>query len=166
MKSKPVSIKSGSTLFLKFALILIAVIAFVALLHFPTTEGRAKDLDLISIYMDPLIIYGYIATIPFFIALYQLFKLLGLVDRNKIFSEKAIEAVKVIKYCVLSIPVFIFFALVYIRFNAAPGDDPAGPTGLGLIVSFIFIVLATGAGVFQRIIQNAVDLKSENDLTV
>lgn len=166
MKSKSVSIKSGSTLFLKFALILLAVIAVIALLHFPTTEGRAKDLDLLSIYMDPLIIYGYIATIPFFIALYQLFKLLGLVEKNKVFSEKAVEAVKTIKYCALSIPLFIFFALVYIRIFAAAGDDPAGPTGLGIIVSFIFIVLATGAGVFQRILQNAVDIKYENDLTV
>jgi hypothetical protein len=130
------------------------------------TEGRAKDLDLISIYMDPLIIYGYIASIPFFIALYQLFKLLGFVDKNKVFSEPAVKAVKIIKYCALSIPVFIVLGLIYIRLNASAGDDPAGPTGLGIIVSFIFIVLATGAGVFQRILQNAVDLKSENDLTV
>lgn len=166
MKHRIVPIKSWSTLFLKFTVLLIAVIAIVALVHFPTTEGRASGLSFIQIYADPLIIYGYIASIPFFIALYQLFKLLGLVDKNKIFSEKAVKAVKAIKYCALSIPVFIFFGLVYIRLFASGGDDPAGPTGLGIIVSFIFIVLATGAGVFQRILQNAVDLKSENDLTV
>lgn len=157
--------KRGSTLFLKFSLVLIAFIAVFALIRFPQTEGRAKDLDLISIYADPLIIYSYIAVVPFFIALYQLFKLLGYVDKNKVFSEAAVKAVKTIKYCALSIPLFIFLALVYIRLFVH-GDDVAGPTGLGIIVSFIFIVFATGAGVFQRILQNAVDIKSENDLTV
>ncbi len=158
--------KRGSTLFLKFAILLIGVVAVIALVHFPTTEGRAKDLDLLHVYMDPLIIYGYIASIPFFIALYELFKLLGLVDKNKVFSEAAVKAVKIIKYCALLIPIFIFLALFYIRLNVAAGDDPAGPTGLGIIVSFIFIVLATGAGVFQKILQNAIDIKKENDLTV
>jgi hypothetical protein len=158
--------KRSSTLFLKFSLILIAVVAVVALIHFPQSEGRAQGLSLAKIYMDPLIIYGYIASIPFFIALYQLFKLLGFVDKNKVFSEPAVKAVKTIKYCALSIPVLIVLGLIYIRLNAAPGDDPAGPTGLGIVVSFIFIVFATGAGVFQRILQNAVDIKKENDLTV
>jgi hypothetical protein len=157
--------KRGSTLFLKSAILLIALVAVLALVHFPQTEGRAKNLDLIHIYMDLLIIYGYISSIPFFIALYQLFKLLGYVDKNKVFSEAAVKAVRIIKYCALSIPVFIIFALICIRLFAH-GDDPAGPTGLGIVISFIFIVFATGAAVFQRILQNAVDIKSENDLTV
>ena len=157
--------KRSSTLFLKFSILLIATIAVVALVHFPQTEGRAKDLDLLHIYMDPLIIYGYLASIPFFIALFQFFKLLSYVDKNKVFSNEAVKAVRNIKYCALSIPFFILLALIYVRLFAH-GDDPAGPTGLGMIVSFIFIVLATGAAVFQRILQNAVDIKSENDLTV
>ncbi len=166
MKRGSTSIKSGSTLFLKFSILLIAVIVLIALIHFPQTEGRAQNLDLASIYLDPVIIYMYIASIPFFAALYEFIKLLGYVDKNKVFSNEAIKAVRVIKYCALSIPVFIFLGLVYIRLFASGGDDPAGPTGLGIIVSFIFVVFATGAAVFQRILQNAVDIKSENDLTV
>ena len=165
MKRGSTPIKSGSTLFLKFAVLFIAVITLIALVYFPTTEGRAKDLDFIHIYMDPVIIYMYIASVPFFLALYQLLKLLGFVDKNKIFSNEAVIAVKSIKYCALSISVFIVLGLIYIRFFVH-GDDPAGPTGLGVVVSFIFIVFATGAAVFQKILQNAVDIKSENDLTV
>jgi hypothetical protein len=40
------------------------------LLRLPLLEGRAKDLDLFSIYADPFIWYGYITAIPFFMALY------------------------------------------------------------------------------------------------
>jgi hypothetical protein len=37
---------------------------------------------------------------------------------------------------------------------------------LGIFTTFASIVIATTAAVFQRLLQNAVDIKSENDLTV
>ena len=38
---------------------------------------------------------------------------------------------------------------------------------LGIMVTtFVSIVIATVAAVFERILQNAVEMKSENDLTV
>jgi len=37
---------------------------------------------------------------------------------------------------------------------------------LGIIISFAVSVIATAAAVFQKLFQNAVDIKSENDLTV
>ncbi|MCB0127953.1 MAG: DUF2975 domain-containing protein, partial [Caldilineaceae bacterium] len=42
----------------------------------------------------------------------------------------------------------------------------AGVIGLGIFTTFASIVIATAAAVFQRLLQNAVDIKSENDLTV
>ncbi len=157
--------KQGSTLFLKVVLLLIAIGALAGLLWFPQTEGRAAHLDLLSIYTDPFIIYGYIASIPFFIGLYQAFKLLNFIDTNKAFSQGAVNTLKNMKFASLSLIGFIALAEVYIRFFAH-GDDPAGPTALGIIVSFAVAIIATAAAVFQKILQNAVDIKSENDLTV
>src|SRR3990167_3662656 len=97
--------KRGSTLFLKIVILLIAIGALAGMILFPQTEGRAANLDLISIYKDPLIIYAYIASIPFFVALYQAFKLLGYIDDNKVFSQLSVKAVRNIKYCALAIPV-------------------------------------------------------------
>ena len=37
---------------------------------------------------------------------------------------------------------------------------------LGIAMSLAFAVIATAAGVFQKLFQNAIDIKSENDLTV
>jgi spore maturation protein SpmA len=158
-------IKSGSTLFLKVVLLLIAVVVFVGMIRFPQTEGRAKNLDLISIYSDPFIIYIYIGSIPFFVGLYQAFKLLNLIDANKAFSQGAVNTLRNMKFASLSLIGFIALALFYIRF-ATSGDDPAGPTMLGIIVSFAAAVIATAAAVFEKLFQNAVDIKSENDLTV
>jgi hypothetical protein len=45
-------------------------------------------------------------------------------------------------------------------------DDAAGGVFMGVLITFGSIVIATAAAVFERILQNAVDIKSENDLTV
>jgi hypothetical protein len=157
--------KRGSTLFLRAVIILIAIIVLAGMIWFPQTEGRAANLDLIRIYADPLIIYGYIASLPFFIALYQAFKLLGYVDNNQVFSQPAVTAVRNVKFCAVTIGGFIVLGILFIRLFAN-GDDPAGPTALGILTTFISIIIATGAAVFERVLQNAVDLKAENDLTV
>lgn len=157
--------KKGSTLFLKSVLCLIAIGVFIALIWFPQTEGRAANLDLISIYKDPFILYIYVSSIPFFIGLYQAFKLLNFIDAHKAFSRGAVNTLKSMKFASLSLIGFIALAEFYIRFFAH-GDDPAGPTMLGICMALAFGVIATAAGVFQKLLQNAVDIKSENDLTV
>jgi hypothetical protein len=159
------TLKQGSTLFLKIVISLIGIVTLAGLIWFPQTEGRAANLDLFSIYADPLIIYGFLASIPFFVALYHGFKLLGYVDQNKVFSEAAVKAVRNIKYCAVILSGFIVLGILYIRLFAH-GEDAAGPTALGMFTTFASIVIATAAAVFERLLQNAVDLKSENDLTV
>ena len=41
-----------------------------------------------------------------------------------------------------------------------------GPAGvfMGILITFGSIVIATAAAMFERILQNAVDIKSENDV--
>ena len=157
--------KRGSTLFLKLIVVLLGIVVFAWMIVFPRLEGRATNLDLISIYTDPFIIYGYVASIPFFVALFQALKLLGYVEKDAIFSQAAIRSVSIVKYCAVATIGFLVVAILYIRVMAQ-GDDPAGPTMLGLVAIFTSVVIATAVGVFQRLLQNAVDIKSENDLTV
>jgi hypothetical protein len=159
------TLKQSSTLFLKIVVSLIGLVTFAGLIWFPQTEGRAANLDLVSIYADPLIIYGFLASIPFFVALYHGIKLLSYVDQNKVFSETAVKAVRNIKYCAITLSGFIVVGLLYIRLFAH-GEDAAGPTALGMFTTFACIVIATAAAVFERLLQNAVNIKSENDLTV
>ena len=158
-------LKQGSTLFLKIVISLIGIAVLAAMIRLPQLEGRAANLDLIRIYEDPLIIYAYLASIPFFVALYQAFKLLGYVDQNQVFSPLAIEAVRKIKYCTVSLPVLIILGEAFIIVGAN-GDDAAGPVALGIFATFASLVIATGVAILERLLQNAVDIKSENDLTV
>ncbi len=146
--------------FLKIVISFIAIGVFIGMVLFPQTEGRAANLDLISIYKDPFIIYVYIGSIPFFVGLYQAFRLLNLIGASKVTSEAGVNTLKNIKYSALSLIGFITLALLFIRFFAN-GDDPAGPTMLGFIVIFVNLVIATTASSIQNRLQNSLNLRSD-----
>ena len=160
--------KKSSTVFLQVVIVLIGIVALAILIRFPLTEGRATNLDLFSIYADPFIIYGYLASIAFFVALYQAFKLLGYIGQSKVFSLESVKALRNIKYCATLLSILIVLAVIYIRisFNGNADDDPAGFIAVSIVATFISIVIATAAAVFERTLQSAVEIKSENDLTV
>jgi hypothetical protein len=158
--------KRISTIFLQAVIVLIAIVAIAILIRFPLTEGRAANLDLFSIYADPLILYGYAASIAFFIALYKAFKLLGYIGRNKVFSPGSVGALRSIKYCAIVLSILIVGAGVYIKIFHSKEDDPAGFLAICIVTAFASIVVATAAAIFEKILQRATDMKSENDLTI
>ena len=68
----------SSTIFLQAVVVLIGIGALALLLWEPHLEGRNAHATLFQIYFnDPFLGYAYIATIPFFVALFQAFKLLA-----------------------------------------------------------------------------------------
>lgn len=158
--------KRISILFLQTVIVLIGTVVLIIMIRFPMTEGRAKDLDLFSIYADPFILYGYAASIAFFVALYEAFRLLGYIGQNKVFSSNSVGALKSIKYCAIALSILIVVAGLYIRIFHNEEDDPAGFLAVCIVTTFASIVVATAAAIFEKILQNAIDMKSENDLTI
>lgn len=158
--------KKISVIFLRAFILLIGIVALFILIRFPLMEGRATKLDMLSIYLDPLILYGYATSIAFFIALYKAFKLLGYVGQNKVFSLASLQTIRSIKHCAIALSVLIVAAGVYIRLFHDKADDPAGVLALCMVTTLIAIVAATTAAIFERVLQNGIDIKSENDLTI
>jgi len=158
--------KRTSIMFLQAVVVVIGILALVVLIRLPLTEGRATNLDLFSIYSDPFILYGYAASIVFFVALYKAFKLLGYIGQNKVFSSSSVKTLKSIKYCAIVLSIFIVSAGLYIRLFHNKEDDPAGFLALCILTTFVSIVVATAAAIFEKILQNALDMKRENDLTI
>ena len=143
-------------LFLRAVIVLIGIVTLIVMIRFPLTEGRAVSLDLFSIYSDPFIIYGYTASISFFVALYQVFKLFGYIENNKIFSLSAVKALRNIKYCAIIQSILIVMAALYIGMFHGINDDPAGFIAIAILATLISIVIATTAAVFERVLQNTV----------
>lgn len=159
--------KRSSTIFLQFVIVALAIVALIIMIRFPQTEGRAANLDLFSIYADPFIVYMYLASIAFFVALYQAFKLLGYIGKNMVFSQAAVNTLRTIKYCgVVLIGFFIGGEVYIVVVSRKVEEDIAGGVMMGVILIFVSAVVATAAAVFEKTLQTAVDMKSENDLTV
>jgi hypothetical protein len=158
--------KRISIIFLQAVIVLIGMVALTIMIRFPLSEGRAQNLDLLSIYSGPFILYVYTSSIAFFVALFKTFKLLGYIRQNKLFSLNSVKTLRSIKYCAIILSVLIVMAGVYIRIFHSKEDDPAGFIALCIGLTFISIAGATAVAVFERILQNAIDMKTENDLTI
>lgn len=79
-------------------------------------------------------------------------------------SWEAVSALRIIKYCATCIIGFVMGGEIFII--AHESDDRAGGVFMGLLITFGSVIIMTGAAVFERLLQSAVELKSENDLTV
>jgi hypothetical protein len=158
--------KFGATVFLRVVLVLAGIGALALLLWEPHLEGRNAHATVFEIYFkDPFLAYAYVASIPLFVGLYQAFRLLGYAGRNREFSPQAVRAVRTIKYCAIALIVFVIGGEAIIILDDSD-DDHAGGVVIGLLIMFASIVVATAMTVLERALQNAVDMKSENDLTV
>ncbi len=159
--------KKSSTIFLQVVIVALSIGVIGLMLWEPRLEGRNAHATLFAIYFkDPFLAYMYIASIPFFVALYQAFRVLEYTGQNEVFSQAAVNALRTIKYCALATAGFIVGAEAYLFIAIRGKDDIAGGVMMGLVAIFASIVIGTAAAVFERILQNAVDIKSENDLTV
>jgi len=159
--------KRASTIFLQVVVVGLGAGVLTFLLWEPHLEGRNVHATVFEIYFkDPFLAYIYLAFVPFFVGLYQAFKILGYARRDEIFFPRSVRALRIIKYCALITALFILGAEAYIFVFVRGTDDVAGGVMMGAFIIFVSAIIGTAAAVFQRILQNAVDIKSENDLTV
>src|SRR3954469_8620849 len=157
--------KRGSTIFLQIVILLLGAGVLAFLLWEPHLEGRNVNATLFEIYFkDPFLAYIYLAFVPFFVGLYQGFKILGYARRNEIFRRHSVRALRIIKYCALTTAVFILGAEGYLFIFMRGKDDIAGGVMMGAFIILVSAIVATTASVFQHILQNAVDIKTENEL--
>jgi Protein of unknown function (DUF2975) len=159
--------RGTSTVFLQVVIVLIGIGALALLLWEPHIEGRNAHATPFQVYFnDPFLAYAYTASIAFFVALYQAFKVLRYAGQGQVISPKAVKALRTIRYCAISLVGFIGAAEVYFFVFVRGKDDIAGGVAVGLLMIFACVVVAAAAAVFERLLQSAVELKSENDLTV
>jgi Protein of unknown function (DUF2975) len=156
--------KRSSTIFLQVVIVLIGIGALAFLLWEPHIEGVNAHATLFEMYFNLFVAYAYIASIPFYVALYQAFTVLRYAGQNRVFSHEAVKALRTIKYCALAFIGFVAISVIFM-IGGDRDDRPAG-VFMRILITFPSIVIATAAAMFERVLQNAVDMKSENDLTV
>src|SRR4026208_99755 len=155
-------VKKGPTIFLQVVIVLVGIGALALMLWETHIEGRNAHATLFEIYFkDHFLAYAYLASTPFFGALYQAFKVLGYIGQDKAFSQATLKALRTIKFCALAIIGFVALGELFIMLGNS--DDRAGGVFMGILITFGSAVSATAAAMFEQVWQNALDTKSEND---
>ncbi|KPB05966.1 DUF2975 domain-containing protein [Bacillus sp. CHD6a] len=157
--------KHGSTLFLKIAVFLIGTPVFITCIVGLFTLIKNPATPEYAYILYPIVAGMLVTTIPFYFALFQALKLLGYIDKNEAFSQFSVEALKKIKFCAITISC-VYVVIMPFVFLLADKDDAPGAIIMGAVPIFASIVIAVFAAVLQRLLQVAIDIKSENDLTV
>jgi len=159
--------KLRTTFFLK-ATIIVLGIAVLALCIFlvPEIANYAAELYPDRSYLEALVYIEFYATaIPFYIALYQALQLLSYIDKNTAFSELSVRALKNIKNCAITISGLYVLGMP-LFYLVADKDDAPGIIVIGMVIILASLVIAVFAAVLQKLLQEAIHIKSENDLTV
>jgi hypothetical protein len=142
-------VKRSSTIFFQLIIVVFGIGALTFLLWEPHIEGRNVHSTLFQIYFnDPFLAYAYVASIPFFVALYHTFKLLNYVGQNKMNSHETLKALRTIKYCAMALIGFVAVGEVFILLGDS--DDRAGGIFMGVLITFGSIVIAIAAAMFER----------------
>lgn len=157
--------KQYSTIFLKIAVFLIGIpvlaLCIFGMIWLPKNPINPDYAHILY----PILIGILMSVIPFFVALYQALRLLGYIDKNVAFSELSVKALKNIKYCAVTICTLYVIMMPLVYF-VAEKDDAPGLIIIGMVPIFASLVIAVFAAVLQRLLKEAIDIKSENDLTV
>ncbi|MCQ2011203.1 MAG: DUF2975 domain-containing protein [Sporolactobacillus sp.] len=155
------------TLFLKCSVFLMGLpILALCIFVLPKITAFFAELNPKLAYLQyPFLIGLYATAIIFFVALFQTLRLLRYIDNNEAFSELSVASLKIIKRCAVIIGALyvVFMPLIYLMADA---DDSPGMIIIGLIIIFGCMVVAVFAAVLQKLLKNAIDIKSENDLTI
>ncbi len=159
--------KRATTLFLKIAVILmgISVIAIYIFLVPDIADYAAELYPDIASMKILVLIHMYASAIPFYSALYQAFKLLSYIDKKQAFSDLSVKALKTIKYCAIAISV-LYIAGLPLFYLVGDKDDAPGIIVIGLVIVFASMVIAFFTAVLQMLLKEAIDIKSDNDLTI
>lgn len=157
--------RRGKTTFLKLAVVIIGSIALILCIFWlPWFARNTAEMNPEYGYLRyPVLISVYTTVIPFYIALYQALKLLNHIEYKNAFSELAVESLKYIKYCAITIIILYVIGLTLLGFQNA---FHSSIVIIGAIIIFAASAIALFAAVLQELLINALEIKSENDLTV
>ena len=157
--------KKGTVLFLKGVLFLIGLVVLILCISW--LPGLAKETaEMFPEFADlklPVLWGIYVTVIPFMLALYHAYLLLTTIEAKKAFSEKAIHSLRQIRNCAFAIMTVYFAGMIFLGIKSALHP---GIVLIGAAIMFAAFTIALFAAVLKELLNRALELQSENDLTV
>ena len=142
-------------------------VCFILLPELAREESVENSGDLL---MTSLFLLGsYVLATPFFVALFYTLKLLKNIESGNAFSHQSINILGKIKRCTVVFSVLVICAVIagiVLAQSIDPNEDVTFMVTFGFIFTFVSGVIAVFVAVLQRLLSDAVKMKSENDLIV
>lgn len=159
--------KKGSTLFLKGVLCVLALaVLALCIFAFPSmVRGATEEFPTLESVRYLLLIWLYASAVPFYLALFHSFKLLSYIDKNTAFSNLSVKALRGIKYAGTIMSGILMLGMPFM-FMVAEADDAPGLVPISFLFFCAPIVVAVFAALLERLFKSALEIKSENELTV
>lgn len=152
--------RHGTTNFLRLTIVFIGLgVLALCIFALPSMwTGGSREFPSAS-YALLLIMLGMYATaIPFYVGLWQAFKLLHYIDENKAFSDMSVKALRNIKYCAAIIAT-LYIGGIPLLFPIADADDAPGLIIIGTAIACAPLVIATFASVLERLIRKQIETR-------
>lgn len=150
---------------LKASLIIIGIaILLLCIYWLPAMAERSVELFPEVAYLKyPILIGIYLTCIPFYLAIYESFKLLVLIGKDNVFTQDACKSLRVVSFSSIAVSVLYVIGLVILMVENAM---PPGLFLLGIAIIFACIIIAIFTGVLKVLLNKMVEIKKENDFTV
>ncbi|MGO1470723.1 MAG: DUF2975 domain-containing protein [Tissierella sp.] len=150
---------------LKLAVSLISIIILLLLIFFiPGIANYFEETAPEFGHMKwPLILGIYLTGLPFFIAVFNVFRLIKLIDVDAVFTMKSIKHLNIISKCSISEIIIYFLGLIYLYIEKAMQP---GIVLLSLLIIFASFVIYVLIEILKELLLKAVKIKNENDLTI
>ena len=158
----------SSTMLLKTTLVFMGLIVLaLTVFALPNLyKGALAEFPYAPNAILGIVIVLYAVAAPYFFVLWQSWKLLALIDQNRGFSIFSVIAFRNIKYASLIGGLLLMIGFVPLLYPIAEEDDAPGLLIYGFLFGCIPFVVSVFASVLEKLFQNALDMKSENELTI
>lgn len=157
--------KSFKVNILRIAVILVTITILLACVYWIPNianfmEDHAPEFSYIKL---PLLLGIYLTAIPFCIAVFNVFKLLKLIEEDVVFSMDSIKILSIISKCSIAEIVLYSLGLVYLYINNAMQP---GIILLSLLIMLAAFIIYIFIEILEELLLKAVQIKTENELTI
>lgn len=147
----------------------IATLAICAILLPELAREASVENPNMTSLKYPFLFGAYLAAVPILVALYKARKLIDFLNTDKAFSAHSVRILRHIKICAAVFGILIIancIAGIMVLRSINPQEDVTHIITLGCIFTLASTIVATFIAVLQKLLKEAIAIKTDNDFTV
>jgi hypothetical protein len=159
--------KSVKTLRALLIMVSVAVFLFEAFLLYPLSIKYAYRVQSFSALRTVFLVFVYVTSVLFYIAVFQSLKICKKIIENKPFSKSNIYNFRIARNCAgiefalyLAASVFVYF------YTAAHGTPAITAVVATALIAFMALILCLACSVLIEMLKRANELQEENSMTI